>query len=70
MATLVFRMRKKKLQFHCQIGLVGSYITTHARSFFEILNVGYGKVSIKEKKVWYYIAMMEIEILFLDQTRT
>ena len=35
MATLVFRMRKKKLQFHCQIGLVGSYITTHARSFFE-----------------------------------
>ena len=35
MATLVFRMRKKKLQFHCQIGLVGSYITTHTRSFYE-----------------------------------
>ena len=34
------------------------------------MNVGYGKVSIKEKKVWYYIAMMEIEIFFLDQTRT
>ena len=54
MATLVFRMRKKKLQFHCQIGLVGSYITTHARSFFEC----------------WLPRWWKLKFFFLDQTRT